>query len=285
MKFLNWLNKPYPFVNDIKHKLLISFSFGLFIYFFLIIFQPFGIDKIIGNKSIYLIGFGLITSIALLFNYTILPLLFPKLFDLDKWVIGKEICFVLFIITLISLLNYYYNSVIGYGLSEQHSLPYFVFFTVSVGFFPVLMLVFVTELFLTTKHQKAASKISSMIQMEREIHETIMSPIIEIITESKNDSFTISENDLIFIKSEDNYCKVFYTVGEEFRVQLLRITLKNIEKQLEAFPGFIRSHRSFIVNKKQISEITGNARAYYVHFYNCDEVVPISRSFPKEKLL
>jgi len=285
MGIVDWLKKPYPLITDLKSKVLISFAFGLFIYLFLIIFQPFGIDKIIANKGFYILGFGLITTLVMLFCFFVLPLLFHKIFDADKWVISKEILFILVVITLISLLNYFYNSYVGHGISQQHALHFFVLFTVAVGFFPVLILVFATEMFLNTKHQKAALEISSLIQKEREINDTNISPAIEIVSESKNDTFKFRENELIFIKSEDNYCNVFYILDEVIRTQLLRITLKNIESQLVTFPDFIRSHRSFIVNKKQISKITGNARAYYVHFNNCDEVVPISRSFPKEQLL
>ncbi len=285
MKIIDWLNKPYPFVAELKTKFLISFLFGLFIYLFLVVFQPFGIDRIIANKAYYLLGFGLITTFVMLFSFIVLPLLLLKYFDLDKWVIGKEIVFVLFVITLITFLNFFYNSFVGYGVSEQHALHFFVLFTVSVGFFPILILVFVTELFLSTKHQKTASEMSSIIQNENFTAIPGASPAIEIISDSKSDIFSVRENNLIFIKSEDNYCNVFFTTGVDVKTQLLRITLKTIEMQLETFSDFIRCHRSFIVNKKHITKITGNARAYYLHFDGCEELVPISRSFLKENLL
>jgi len=285
MKIINWLKKPYPLITDLIIKFLISFSFGVFIYLFLIIFQPFGIDKVIADKGFYVMGFGMITMFVMLFCFIVLPLLFHQIFDADKWVISKEILFILTVITLISLLNYLYNSYVGYGISQQHALHYFVLFTVAVGFFPVLILVFATEMFLNTRRKKTAAEISSLIEVERNIQKTNISPAIEIISESKNDNIKFSENELIFIKSEDNYCNVYYILDEVIRTQLLRITLKNIENQLVAYPDFIRSHRSFIVNKKKISKISGNARAYYVHFNNCDEIVPISRNYPKEQLL
>jgi len=285
MKILSWLNKPYPFIADLKSKFLISFLFGIFVYLFLLIFQPFGIDKIIANKSIYLVGFGLVTTIVLLLNYTILPLVFPEYFDLDKWKIKKEISFIILSITLITFLNYQYNTIVGYPFAQQHGLQYFIPVTVSVGFFPVTLLVFITELFLNRKHQKAASEISSKIHKERETGEPASNRIIKILSESKKDNFEINEKDLIFIKSDDNYCKVYYQENNEIKNQLLRISLKNIENQLAHIPEIIRCHRSYIVNKKQILKISGNARAYYLHLYMCEEKVPISRSFPKEQLL
>jgi hypothetical protein len=285
MKLVDWLNKPYPFIAEIKNKFLISFSFGLFIYLFLLIFQPFGIAEIIGNKSFYLMGFGLITTTVLLFNYAAMPALFPKYFDIDKWKIRNEIVFIILSILIIALLNYLYNSFAGYGFSQQHNLVFFLLFTVSVGFFPVILMVFITELFLNRIHQKEASEISSKIQLEREPGKSDANPAIEIISESKGGNFTISENKLVFIKSEDNYCKVYYRTNGEIKNQLMRVTLKNIEDQLKPFQDMIRIHRSYIINKKQISKITGNARAYYLQFDGCKETVPISRNFHKEELL
>ena len=58
------------------------------------------------------------------------------------------------------------------------------------------------------KHQKTASEISSKIQFEKESNNTDYSPTIEIISESKSENFTISESDLVFIKSQDNYCRL-----------------------------------------------------------------------------
>jgi len=285
MKLVDWLNRPYPFIAEIKNKFLISFSFGFFIYLFLLIFQPFDIDEIIGSKSIYLIGFGIITILVMLFNYSALPAVFPRYFDLDKWKIKNQIAFILLIIAEIAVLNFLYNSYVGYGNPLQHSLIYFVLITVSVGFFPVILLVFTTELFLSKKHQKEASEINSKIQLEKDSGKTDYNPAIEIVSESKSGNFTISENDLVFIKSEDNYCKVYYRTNGDIKNQLLRVTLKNIEEQLKPFKDIIRNHRSYIVNKNQISKITGNARAYYLHFDGCEDLVPISRSFPKEQLL
>ena len=285
MALKNWLNKPYPFVAELRNKFLVSVSFGLFIYFFLMIFQPFGIAEIIGNKYTYLLGFGLITSLVLLFNFTALPLIIPKFFDLEKWNIGNEISFIVLNIAIIALLNYLYNSIVGYGFSEQHSIVYFVLFTVAVGLFPVVFLVFVTELLLSRKHQKTASEITSKMQFEKEDEYNDVATDIELVSESINEKFSINISDLIFIQSEDNYCKLYFRIKNEIKSELLRITLKNIEQQLEAFPFIIRTHRSYIVNKKQVSKISGNARAYALHFDNCEETVPVSRSFPKESLL
>lgn len=64
----------------------------------------------------------------------------------------------------------------------------------------------------------------------------------------------------------------------------MRITLKKVAKILEQYPQFVRCHRSYLVNKYQILKVEGNARSLQVYFKQIDNVVPVSRSFPKELL-
>jgi len=285
MKLITWLNKPYPFITDLKTKILIALSFGLFIYLFLLVFLPFEKEQIIFGKSIYIIGFGLITLFVLLFNYIVLPLLFTYFFNPNSWVIKKEIFFITLCIILIAFLNYEYNLIAEDNVDQQSNLGYFILVTISVGFFPITIFIFVTELYLTNRHQKVASETNLKIHKERETDKHTHSNIIDIKTELKKDKLKIDEEDLVFIKSEDNYCHFFYYDNNEIKTKLLRVTLKDIEKQLGHIPNLIRCHRSYIVNKKQISRISGNARAYYLHFDNCKESAIVSRSFPKEKLV
>jgi len=283
MTIINWLNKPYPFVTNLKSKLLISFLFGFFIYVFLLVFQPFGLDKIIASKALYILGFGIITTVVILFAHVTFPLLFAKTFNPEKWNIGKEIFFITFIIAIITIANYNYNSIVGYDFAQQHGLLFFILITVSVGFFPVTILVFSIELFLNKKHQKTALKLNEKFS---NVHNpTNNKSKIIINSDSKNEHLEIGHNDLLFIKSEDNYCKVYFESNNKLATKLIRASLKSIEKQFELHTNIIRCHRSFIVNKKQILKITGNARAYYLHFKKCDETVPISRNFKKDDLI
>ena len=285
MNISNWLHKPYPLIVDIKLQLLISLSFGIFIYAFLLIFQPFGIENIIANKFTYLIGFGLVTTLVMFFIYTIAPKIAPKAFDMEKWNIGKEILYIGFTISLITIFNFEYNTTFGAGLAHQHSLFFYFPMTLAVGFFPVIILVFFTEIYLNNKHEKTASILNSEIQKERSVKGRVQNEEISIISDLKNERLELKEKDLLFIRSEENYCRITYMDKEVVRSQLLRITLKSIEAQLIKFPDIIRCHRSGIVNKKRISRISGNARAYSLHFDNYKETLSVSRNFPKERLL
>ncbi len=100
-KILTWLNKPFPFIETNRAKIIIPFLFGLFIYLFLISFQPFGIKDIDNSKQLIVFGYGLITLLIMLVNFLGLPVLFKSLFKLEDWNILKELLFVIWNIVLI----------------------------------------------------------------------------------------------------------------------------------------------------------------------------------------
>lgn len=57
--------------------------------------------------------------------------------------------------------------------------------------------------------------------------------------------------DILYIKSEDVYCRVFVKNGTNF---LIRSSLKNIENKLRE-SGLVKVHKSYIANLKYISSI------------------------------
>ena len=284
MKIRNWLNKPYPFIERLSSKLLISFLFGLFVYLFLAFFQPFRISEITINIYTYLLGFGFITTFVLFISYILLPLIFSKLFDSNLWNVKKEIIFYLSNIIIIAILNYEYDLISNYVPTHQFSrLLSFLWITPSVGIFPLLFLVFIREIYLTGKSKKNALELNSRIVQRNKT--LTKSEVITINANTKSDKFKLNLRDLLYVKSEDNYCQLYFRENDKIQNRLLRVSLKNIEEQLKAYPEILRCHRSYIVNKNHIAKVSGNARSYAIHFALCDQTVSVSRYFPKEKLI
>ena len=280
-----WFQKPYPLSNKLKRKLLVSLSFGFFIFLFLRFFQPFGLLTMTENKSLIVLGFAAITSATMLINYAVLPVLLPAYFDMEQWTTGKNIQLGVWNILVISLLNYGYYQVVRGDRLHLEGLLSFVIITSSVGIFPVTLLAFMNELYLTRKHAKEATFFSNKLQTARETDKNHPIERLVIKGDLKNDVLEIAVDELYYIQAVDNYSEVRYIKAGQLCSQLLRISLKNIESQLEEFPNIIRCHRSYMVNIKKISRIYGNARAYYLHFEPFEEQVPLSRGFNKEALL
>lgn len=221
----------------------------------------------------------------MLINYALVPRVFPGLFVLDEWMVGKHVLFGLWNIILIAFLNFlYYAWLEDYAISPTKIFS-FIIITTSVGIFPLTLMVFINELYLSDRHNRHASvlnqKLESLTQVAGENH----NQKILLRGSSENDSLELLENDLLYIQAMENYCLVHFLGQGRLVKHLLRSSLKNIDDQLEAFPHMLRCHRSYLVNRKNISRISGNARAYAIHFEVSDETIPVSRTINKDQLL
>lgn len=278
-----WIHKPYPLVSHFRDQLRISLSFGLFIFLFLRFFQPFGLGDMGGQKSLYILGFGFITTFIMLANYIIAPRIVPRFFDADKWTVGKDILYGLWVIVSIALSNYVYHGKIGGQIHDPSAILSFIIITASVGAFPLTIMVFINELYLNDRHTKNAAKINEQIESRELTQQVEVQQKEMVIGDPESDYMELGTDNLIFIQASDNYCHVHYLEKGKMSARLIRTTLKNIETQLSGFPHIQRCHRSYMVNKQKISKITGNARAYTIHFTECDEQIPVSRGISKDK--
>ena len=273
----NQLDKPFPLIEKKRHRIFVSLLFSFSVFVFLIIFQPFGLEDIKYYKPIFIAGFFVITLIVLLAHFFITPIIFTNFYNFDKWTVKKELISIFTIIAVISVLNWLYNSTVGKDITEQYNLFIFLLITISVGFFPTILLVILVEKFLSKKHKNIAQNITNKIQNEQKDN----TKTIKILSENQNEEINIKLEQLICIKSEGNYATVYYYKDSKIRKQLIRNSLTKLLEQLIIFENIKRCHRSYIVNFNNVEKISGNARNYNLHIANLDFTVPVSRKFPK----
>ncbi len=101
--------------------------------------------------------------------------------------------------------------------------------------------------------------------------------LLSIKGELVNENFTIPAEELLYVKSSDNYSEFYYTTPEGIRNRLIRLTLKKVEEQIP-YDYIIRSHKSYIVNMIHVNSITGNANNAMIHFKNKEMSLPVSRT-------
>ena len=282
MKLQLWLNRPYPLIQNKRDKLILIGAFGVFTYFFLLLYKPFGAAEIQENQAWFLMGFGLSVSLALTITYWVLPTIFKKLFNPDKWQIKNEVIFLFISFLLVTVLNYTYNSTVGSKIAPQHSFPEFLGITLSVGIFPLIIMIFLTELFLTRKNSARALVLNEKINGNTQPG---LNGVLSITPETtKSEMLALKLTDFLFAVSDNNYTTVFYLKNNKLENQLMRLSLKKLEYQLKAFDMIIRCHRSYIVNKTKIKKFRGNARSLNLELDGYDGTIPVSRKFPKEIL-
>ena len=280
MSISKWLSKPYPLIQGQKNKLILVLGFGLFTYLFLLLYEPFGAARIVKNQALFLSGFGLSVALSLSFNYFLLPVILQSVFDPSKWTIKKELLYLSFSFFLISFFNYLYNSTIGASFAPQHSFFEFLGITFSIGIFPLIIMIFLMELYMNRKNTAHAKALTRKMD---NLVEPKPSGSLSIRPETKrSEALILGVDDFLFATSDNNYSTIFYLNQGKVERKLLRLSMKNLEVQLNGTEAIVRCHRSYMVNKSKIKKFRGNARSLFLELSDCEDKIPVSRTFSRE---
>ncbi len=271
------LNRPFPIIEDPKEKIISAVIFGVFIFLFLLIFQPFGLNNVEGDKLLYFAGFGLITTVVILFNVFVITNLFKEFFSPEKWTVWKGIVQNLTIIIPIALCNWLYFDLVGKPSGIDYSFPRFIFMTVAVGFFPVVFFIYYLEQKLRIKNLILSEKVNRQISSATEPTQKDD----ELIFKTQSSSIKIKLNNFLCIKSLGNYVTLYFMQENKLKKETIRMTMKKIEEDFSDNKKIIRCHKSYFVNLDKVVTTSGNARALYLHLEELNFPIPVSRSFSK----
>lgn len=280
----SFLLQPYPFSDNARKKLVVCTGIGLFIAFFLIVFEPFGFDELRNDiKWKHAFAFGAVTFLITAFFQIVLPKMLPFLFREEEWRSWKEILYLLTTTVFIGAANY----TLMVCLYPQNILLVNFFraqlVTLQVGIFPILFIVFMKQMALYRRYAAEAQQVSAEIgTSEGEREPAQARPLVLKLTlrgDNQKEELSLSAADIFFIASADNYVKVHYREGDKVKQVMLRSTLKKLEDQLSAYPQFFRCHRMFLVNLNLVNEVSGNAQGLKLHLSGLEEPMPVSRSF------
>lgn len=268
------LRQPYPFHASAQKILIQAGFFGVFIFLFLALFQPFGLQSYVHKyKIIQLAGYGFITFLVLILNHFLFSFIAPKWYSLQTWTVGKNITYTFWIFFNIGLGNCIYSIQLGFF---QSSLPSFILFqvmTLIIGVFPVTISTFLIYY----------NRLKTMLAETSILNENIHSftpieqhQIILIPSQNKSENTTVALNDLLYVKAIENYVEL-RTIDGTFMV---RNTLKAIEQALLEYPQLKKCHRSYLVNLHKIKSFSGNAQGLQLHLsIEMEEVIPVSRAY------
>lgn len=266
---MNFLRTPYPLYRAGKVWVVLSLLSGVFIAFFLIIFQPFGTYNFQHpNKTLFLTGYGLITTVCMLFwgfmNYKL-----PSVFREQRWTIGKQTIWLLLIVLSIAVSSFLYS--LWFNSYEFQLLFFinFVFYVFIIGLFPVAVVTASDYFVKFKKYADLAEKVEVKTAPENREKITILDENNQLV-------LTLAVADFLFAQSFGNYNEVHFFRNSLPEKLLIRNSLKNLFTSVHA--EIISCHRSYLVNLQHIDKVTGNSQGLHLHFVELDETVPVSRS-------
>lgn len=286
--FIKSLKKPYPFREELDFQISLSFILGFFVFIILYLLKPFGLGVLENNLLYYFGGYGIITTVVILIHFLFIVPAFPNYFSDKTWNVKKEILTVSSVVLIVGSLAWIYHKKVALGNIEHNKFTYLYFlkYTASIGIFPVIIYVYLVEFFLTSSRKNISEVVKKKVGFNLSDIDRKKEKVI-IYSSNKKNSLQFSLNNLIYITSEGNYACFFIIETKTNKVveKILRVQLHIVEKELGKFQEIIRCHKSYIVNKNFVVDISGNARAHYLHLLNLETEIPVSRKFKKSELV
>jgi len=271
---LDFLNKSYPFNDNLKQNLkeIIGISLGLFL--FILFFQPIELMTTdFNNKLLIIAGFGGITFIFLVLVLIIAPSVLPGLFLSGKWNLKRDIVLNACIWVLISVASTFYARYVGQTNITFHS----VFIIILLSLAPVAILIIANQFeILKIKLQYALNLNKKPDKISVEENEP---DEIEFVSENKSEKISLQLNKIIMLRSADNYVEIFWEKEGEIKKKLIRQTLQNTENQLIKHSQIIRCHRTCLFNTNYVSKLNIYPQGYKLKLKDIEEEIPVSRQY------
>ncbi|HCS21543.1 MAG TPA: hypothetical protein DIW47_13450 [Bacteroidetes bacterium] len=269
-----FLKQLYPFNASIRKQLIRAGLFGLFIFLFLWLFQPFGLQEYQNHyKHLHLLGYGVITPAIMLGSHLIFTLFFPAWYQRSNWTTGKNILYVLWVFFAIGTGNWLYSLYLGFWDFSLHVFLIFQGMTLVIGVFPITFSTFIVY---QSRLKIALNEARLLNQNLHPTEESTVKQFILIPSQNKSENLSVELDSLLYIKAMENYVEV----GLVNKKVLLRNSLTATEDALKDIPILKRCHRSFLVNLQNIASFSGNAQGLSLRLKSeTAEDIPVSRTY------
>lgn len=278
-KVSKYLSQPAPVNEKPWLSVLLCVSIVIFI---LAIFEPFNFRLNSLGQVWVLAGFALLTMLVTSIAFVLLPKIFKRFYNPDKWTTGKSLLNNVFFLIImgIGVVCYDYFIVMK-QLPEYFPMGFLVdlFAALTIGIIPLSIITIITQNNALKRNLNSSKEINQILSERIKV-----SPIKEdliTLNKSTKESISIRPEDILYMESEGNYVNVHYRQDEKVTYKQIRSTIKQMEETLQNHPMFIRCHRAFIVNINYISNAEGNAQGYQLTLSNVPLEIPVSRTYLK----
>jgi hypothetical protein len=254
-----------------KYKITLAALSSIFVFLFLLFFQPFGINNYRPDEKISIILIlALLAMAAMIFliilfsEFIIRPLIFKTNtpFKLVVWM------FIEIIVTCTGTFLVY--NVLG----EFHDFIFSSYIKHILELGMVLVFPFAATLFYF-KHTSVVKEYVDVLSEARDSDS--IKEIIPISGDYKNDQIALPLNAIVFFESEDNYVCLNYLEDLQLKKHLIRSTLSNLEQKLTA-DSFLRCSRSVIINLLHLESYKFHKKKLTLKLKSVPEPILVSKS-------
>ena len=270
---MKWFARPHPFIFTPASVLLP----GLITFLIILLFAPVGYQNMsLVHRAGFGLGFGIVASLSVMLIVKMLQIIHPNY--KEEWSVGREVLLILTVLCSICL--FIFVILFSFDLTDLTASDLFmqvIVTTLTISFFPVVILV----LFEQYNHQRSQWK--KALEMSSMLPQAVTHPgndLIQLFGENGKLELQVSPHELIYLKSDGNYVDVIYG-PEQTEKKLVRNRLKVLA---EVLPDalFFQCHKSYIVNRSHIISVKGNARNFELKLRNVPDFIPVSRGKSEE---
>ena len=269
-----FLNKPYPFNDDLKYNSIIVFFISVGVFLFLFLFQPFNISSLVTKEKYYfMIGLGLVTFVTLSINLLFFTSIFNRLFFNSTWNIKKEILWNIWILFTISTGYYLFCRKFGIRILEFEYNTVITILLAAV--FPISALIIINYSRILRLHLKFANELNIKLKENKFKQEKV----ICFDSDYQKDSLSVKVSLILFVRSANNYIEVFWKENDTVKSQLVRCSMTKAEQILKEYKFIFKCHRSYLVNINFIEKVEGNPQGYKLYFDKVEFPIPVSKNY------
>ncbi len=273
-KVIQFIDQPYPYYYHGKTKYYLSLILFVMTLVFTYFFEPFVVYEPEHKVNYFWICF--IHSLNPFLVTLILISISNAMVKEENWTIGREFSFIVTLLIMIGVAQFLIRDII-YDNPYNWTWRYFyeeIRNTLLVGFLFALILIPINFFRLNRKYIHQAIKVNPITPSQRKIENNELM----IVTQQKSDDFLMEVSQFIFAKADGNYLEILMNQNEKVVKLLKRMTLTELESQLNQVPFVFKTHRSYLVNLQKVKEVKGNAQGYRLQLFNYPDPVPVSRT-------
>lgn len=262
--------------SDFRKQLKLISLIGLGMFLYVLFFQPFNIQaEELNDKLVLILGVAVINVIILGLFRIIIPRSVIGHIRIDSLSLSNEVALILLIWFFLSTANICYLFFIadvdrtlnmGVRISIFSAIP-----SLSLKLADVINSLQDQLRIFARRNLKLEHDLA---QASQTVKKAVVLP-----SDSQNDNLEVYPEDIMLVKSADNYVEVIYRVDQEIKRKLLRNTMKNIQTVLSEHDEFIRCHRTSLVNTTYILNMTNSYRGHRLQLLDFEEEIPVSRQY------
>ena len=312
-KLLTLLRSPYPSLVKRWKSVIIP---SLIVFLILFVLQPFGISMMGGYKFWVVLGYGVVSSLALSISTYLFPALFPRYHSEKNWTLGRELLGTLVACLLIAIGNCFYTAwVFGSFILSWKGFLISLAWVAVLAPFPIIFFLMWNRNLQLVRNLKEATEINYALakrentqkekirtrneeqlgegraaeevaaaaaEEEEEEEEEEETPMQLFFSGGTKEMLEVDAHTLFYVEAEGNYIRVAYSSADKMQQKLVRATMKQAEEAVASCPFIVRCHRAFLVNIRTVVKVDGNSQGYRLRLEGCTEEVPVSRGYAKE---